>query len=443
MPQKNWPQRRCILVVLDGLGDHGHGVLGGRTPLMAASTPNLDRLAALGMNGLYHAYLQGVALPSEIAHFLMFGYELAEFPGRGYLEAVGSGIPLAPEEVALLGRIFSVQPREGCLWLEVEDPDVDATTCRTLQEAVGHFALEGVSVEFVPTQGIQGVVRLRGQVSPEITDSNPIQEGRPLMAILPLAGCEADADVQRTCRVLNAYLRWSHEVLSRHPINHQRQAQGLPPLNAVGLQRPGRYKPIVPFPTKWGFKPLALATGALYRGLSQHLGLTLLPVTDTAHPEVDLRNRLKLARNIKDYDFVYVHTKAPDVAAHTKNPRQKQRLIQALDWAFAYALNVIAPDPNLLLVITADHSTNSAGAMIHSGETVPLLMVGAFTRRDGVCRFDEVSCAQGALGLVRGAELMYLILNFLDRGKLFGLRDAAPDLPYTPGPSTPLRLSRP
>jgi 2,3-bisphosphoglycerate-independent phosphoglycerate mutase len=407
---------------------------------MAASTPNLDRLAALGMNGLYHAYLQGVALPSEMAHFLMFGYDLADFPGRGYLEAVGEGIRLAPRDVALLGRLFSVQAREGQLWLEVEDPQVDPATCRTLQEAVRHFTAEGVAVEFVPTKGIQGVVRLRGQVSPDITDSNPIQEGRPLMAVLPLAGCEGDAKVQRTCRVLNQYLLWSHELLSRHPENLRRQARGLPPLNAVGLQRAGRYKPIVSFGDKWGFKPLALATGALYRGLSQHLGMTLLPVTDSPHPEVDLRQRLELARELDDFDFVYVHTKAPDVAAHTKNPREKQRLIQALDWAFAYALDVIAPDPNLLLVITADHSTNSDGAMIHSGESVPLLMVGAFTRRDGVCRFDEASCAGGALGLVRGAELMHLILTFLDRGKLFGLRDAPRDQPYTPGPSTPLRL---
>ena len=87
------PNRRCILVILDGLGDHGHAVFDGQTPLQAASTPNLDRLAALGMNGLYHSYLQGVAMPSEIAHFLMFGYDLADFPGRGYLEAEGKIFP--------------------------------------------------------------------------------------------------------------------------------------------------------------------------------------------------------------------------------------------------------------------------------------------------------------------------------------------------------------
>ncbi|MDD4456895.1 MAG: hypothetical protein PHC98_04815 [Syntrophotalea acetylenica] len=28
------------------------------------------------MNGLFHSHLQGTALPSELAHFLMFGYHL-------------------------------------------------------------------------------------------------------------------------------------------------------------------------------------------------------------------------------------------------------------------------------------------------------------------------------------------------------------------------------
>lgn len=95
-PSNNTP-RRCILVILDGLGDHGHAVFGGQTPLQAASTPNLDRLASLGMNGLYHSYLQGVAMPSEIAHFLMFGYDLTDFPGRGYLEAMVKTSPCPPE----------------------------------------------------------------------------------------------------------------------------------------------------------------------------------------------------------------------------------------------------------------------------------------------------------------------------------------------------------
>ncbi len=43
-------------------------------------------------------------------------------------------------------------------------------------------------------------------------------------------------------------------------------------------------------------------------------------VKDTARPEADLLERLNLAHGARDYDFVYIHTKAPDEAAHTKAP---------------------------------------------------------------------------------------------------------------------------
>ena len=96
---------RCILVLLDGVGDRAHDVLGGLTPLAAADTPAFDALAARGCNGLYHAGRLGLALPSENAHFAMFGNDAAEFPGRGPLEALGAGVDLAPGEVAVLAHL--------------------------------------------------------------------------------------------------------------------------------------------------------------------------------------------------------------------------------------------------------------------------------------------------------------------------------------------------
>ncbi|MCI5125709.1 MAG: hypothetical protein D3925_14850, partial [Candidatus Electrothrix sp. AR5] len=36
---------RCLLILLDGLGDRAYPELGDRTPLQAAHTPNLDNFA--------------------------------------------------------------------------------------------------------------------------------------------------------------------------------------------------------------------------------------------------------------------------------------------------------------------------------------------------------------------------------------------------------------
>jgi 2,3-bisphosphoglycerate-independent phosphoglycerate mutase len=431
---------RCILLILDGLGDRGHAVLDGQTPLQRARTPNLDRLAALGMTGLYHPWLQGMALPSEIAHFLMFGYDVAGFPGRGYIEALGENIPLGHQDVALLGRIFAVQQKKDELVLEVEDPKVEQAACLELQGALQSFHWQGVEITFIPTGGIRGIVIAKGDVSPEVTDSNPIYEGRPLMEVLPWEQAQDVAKARRTAAALNRYTLWSYQQLSKHPLNAARVRQGLPRLNAVGMQRAGQYRPVLPFREKWGLKALAIAAGPIYRGLSQYLGLEMLPVEDTDRPDADLRERLELAHQARDHDFIYIHTKAPDAAAHTKNPLIKRDVITALDRALGFALQEIIADPETLLVITADHSTNSDGKMIHSGESVPLLMLGKYTRRDQVRQFDEVSCAQGALGPVRGGELMWLILNFLDRGKLRGLMDSPRDQPFFPGNYQPLKL---
>jgi len=431
---------RCILLILDGLGDKGHICFEGKTPLQIASTPNLDRLASLGMNGLYHSYLQGTAMSSELAHFLMFGYDIHEFPGRGLIEAIGEGVMVKDGEVSLLARIFSVNLQNGMLVLQKENPAVDSTHCEILKEEIKTFQKDDVEIEFISTKGIEGMLILRGNVSAHITDSNPIYEGRPLMEVTSLEGNEEEESAVRTARVLNSYLIWCYRTLSKHPINRERCQTGLFPINAVGTQRAGRKRHIVPFREKWGLKGLSISSGSIYQGLCSLLKMEIHKARERGNPEEDLVERLRIAKEAVDFEFIHVHTKAPDEAAHTKKPEHKKALIESLDHALSYAIDEIITDEDILLVITSDHSTASAGSMIHSGETVPLAMMGKYTRRDDVKEFNEISCARGGLGLVRGKELMYLILNFLDRGKLWGIMDSPVNQPYYPGNYKPLRI---
>ena len=431
---------RCILLILDGLGDKGHACFEGKTPLEVASTPNLDHLASLGMNGLYHSYLQGTAMPSELAHFLMFGYDINEFPGRGLIEAIGEGITVNDGELALLARIFSVSLQNGVPVLQKENPKLDEKTCRILQKEIQTFKEDGIEVEFVPVKDIGGILILRGDVSVHITDSNPIYEGRPLMEVLPLEGKGKEKGALKAARVLNSYLKWCYHTLSKHPINQEREQKGLVPINAVGTQRAGMRRDIVPFKEKWGLRGLSISSGAIYHGLCSVLGIEVHRVRDTENPGEDLRERLKIAKEARGFEFIHVHTKATDEAAHTRNPEHKKDVIGSLDRALSYAIDEIVTEDDILFVVASDHSTASAGSMIHSGETVPLTMVGKYTRRDEVREFNEIDCAQGGLGLVRGKELMYLILNFLDRGKLWGLMDSPVNQPFVPGNYKPLKI---
>lgn len=429
---------RCLFLVLDGLGDWGFPELDGKTPLQAAETPNLDALASVGMTGLYHPLGQGVPLPSEMAHFLMFGYDREEFPGRGYLEALGYDIPLEKDDVALLSRVFGVEERRGQFILVDEKPRITDDEAHVLQVDVANFSSEGLDIHFRPTRGVEGIVVVSGGASPHITDTNPIHEGRPIMKARPLAEASGDERAELTCRVLNDYLRWSYGRLSHNPINRRRELEGKTALNIVGTQRAGKYRYVEPFVEAWGLSARAFVAGRIFFGLCRHLGIDVSPVKDTGVPGKDLRERLEMAWADETGDFLFVHTKAPDEAAHTGDPRVKKDVIEALDKGLSHLRKALESDPETLLVVVADHSTPSGGNMIHGGGTVPLLMVGPHTRRDDVVRFDEVSCARGGLGPLRGRELMRVILDQMDRGQLLGLRDAPGERPYFPGPFEPL-----
>jgi len=424
---------------MDGLGDKGIRELKGLTPLQAACTPNMDRLAAVSANGSYHSCSQGIAMPSEMAHFRIFGYDPDLFPGRGIIEAIGEELPLSEGDVAILARTFYVTEDGGCFILRMEKMNIPPYECASLHKSVSRYRTEGMDISFHSTGGIGGILIIKGPASAEITDSNPITEGRPIMKILPRADACDPVLARRTAKALNEYTSWSFKTLSDNPVNRSRKDRGLPPANIVGLQRPGKKLPLVPFEDKWGLKALCIASGSIYHGLCSMLSMDVRKVEDSGSPGRDLLERLRIAKEASEYDFIYVHTKAPDEAAHRKDPFLKIKIIEEMDRAIKFLLEEIVPDDDILFVMTSDHSTASTGTMIHSGETVPILMKGLYTRRDCVSAFDEVSCCNGCLGQMRGKEIMYMILNLLDRGKLSGLMDDPVDRPYSPGKYIPLR----
>ncbi|GAB6062568.1 alkaline phosphatase family protein [Deferrisoma palaeochoriense] len=430
--------RRCILLLLDGLGDRACPALGHRTPLEAAHTPHLERLAARGACGLLHAARPGLALPSEEAHFALFGYGPEEFPGRGALEALGAGIPLGPGDVAFLAHLDHATPDGDGLRLGPERPAASPEEAAALASALPAVEAEGLRLAFHPTGGLHGIVRAEGGASPHVTDTDPLARAEPVLAPRPWARTPEPDAAARTARTLDAFLRACHRALRDHPANRARRARGLPEFNVVVTHRPGRPIRVQPFGERWGLRGLSIGSGLVYRGLARHLGLAFTPDPDTDDPGADYLRRIRLAL-AADHDFVHVHTKAPDQAAHTKDPRAKVRAIEALDRAVGEAAGELTA-PEVLLVVTSDHSTPSTGPLIHSGEPVPLLIHGQGVRRDRVDRFDEVSCAGGALGLVRGRNLLPMVLDLLDRAKLRGLMDTPADQPYWPGPREPWRV---
>lgn len=434
-------EKKCILILLDGVGDRSYPQFNHQTPLQAAKTPVLDRLAAEGACGLYHAARQGEALPSENAHFAIFGYEPTQFPGRGALEALGAGIDLDRADVAVLSHFACLESDGDGLTLKNGRVSPGKGEVDQVVRLAAGREYRGIRIAFHHTHKFYGILTLKGDASPYFTDTDPILAGKPLIEPKPLAGHEDDAATRRTVTALKAFLVDIHRALVDHPINAARRLRGSDTIDGMVTQRAGRLKKVTPFKQRYGMRGLCLASGLVYHGLSRYLGMDSRRVEDTDDPGRDLAERVVMARAaLADHDFIHVHTKVPDEAGHAKAPEKKKKVIEALDRGLAEVLPSLADHPDLLLVVSADHATPSAGPLIHSGETVPLLFHGPGIRRDNVTQYNEVAAAEGALGPVRGQELMLMILNALDRCKLQGLMDTPMDQPCWPGLYEPFKL---
>lgn len=415
---------KIIQILLDGLGDRAYKELDYRTPLQAAHTPNLDYLAGTGSNGLFHASFSGECLPSEIAHYLMFGYEIDNFPGRGLLEAVGYHVPFKDDDALCLSHLTCISFPDGIPVLKRgrDETKGDYKTLGKMFESISGYETHGITFRLVQTRRNDAVLVMGGNVSPYISDSDPIIMGNPIAAVMPVENNPEPEISQDTADALNEYLSFCHRVLSE---NNQK-------INFLATQRCGRRKTQKPFGELWGLKGLLIASGSIYTGLANEIGMDYLTVADSGDPGKDLAERITIALEDDGHDFFHVHTKTPDEAAHKGTPEYKKDVITALDKGFSGLVKELNKRNDLLAAITADHSTPSDSLLIHSGEPVPVIITGPNVRKDNVERFDEINAAGGCLGFLRGKELLLMLLNYSDRSTLISHQLGNEKLKYYP-----------
>ncbi len=109
---------KYIVLLGDGMSDEPNSELNGQTPLEAAKTPNLDRLARIGQVGLAATVPDGYHPGSDVANLSVFGYDPRDcYSGRSPLEAASMGVALGPDDVAFRLNLVWLEAHFGKLYM--------------------------------------------------------------------------------------------------------------------------------------------------------------------------------------------------------------------------------------------------------------------------------------------------------------------------------------
>ncbi len=413
-----------MYVLLDGVGDLPHPDLGGATPLQAASTPNLDRLAAGGAMGSVVSVGRGIAPESDIAVFNMLGYRFrhADYAGRGVIEAIGEGIDFRDGDLALRGN-FATLDGDGIITDRRAGRTIekgDAVAAAAELEAGVNLSHPGASVVVAHTVGHRVTVRIRagGSLSPNVTNTDPAYARVDGMGIakavgdymriercLPMDGSE---EAKLSARLVNEFTSQSLGILAASQINVHRKAEGKKQLSCVLLRDAGSRRPSVrPINDEYSMRFSCIVDMPVELGISRVLEMRAFEAGGLGDYEEKAR---AAARALETQDAVYVHIKGPDEFGHDGDARGKTASIEEIDGRFFGTLLGLIDLSRTAVVVSADHSTPCISKG-HSDDPVPLLVSGGGAAPDGTIRFTEEEAAKGGMGTLEGAQVVRAALD--------------------------------
>jgi 2,3-bisphosphoglycerate-independent phosphoglycerate mutase len=374
---------KIVMLVADGLGGLPMEP-GGRTELETAKTPNLDALAARGVQGASIPVLPGIAPGSGPGHLGLFGYDPLKYViGRGALEATGIGFVMKPGDVAIRGNYCTLDAQGNIS--DRRAGRIPSEESAPLATKLRDVKIPGYEVFVEPVKEHRFVVVLRGPgLAGNVKDTDPQKTGVP-----PLAAEAHDAASAKTAEIANEFIKQATKILA-----------GQPKANGLTLRGFASRPDLPTYEEVYGLKAAAIAVYPMYKGLASLVGMTLVGKAQTLDDQVKL-----LAENWNDYDFFFLHYKYTDSTGEDGNFSAKVKKIEELD---SYIPKITALKPTVLIV-TGDHSTPSF-LKSHSWHPVPTLLVSDCCRPDGHKTYGEETAIRGGLGQFEAKHLMTLAL---------------------------------
>ena len=398
---------KYVFLVGDGMGDYTISELGGKTPLAAARTPHMDRIADRGEMGLAQTIPQGCETGSDTANLSLLGYDpKVTLTRRAPLEAASLGVHLSEKDVAFRCNLVSLSVEDGILTMDdYSAGHISTGEARGIVEDLDR-ALGDDSFRFYPGVSYRHLMVWHGGA--EEVDTTPPHDitGQAVRAYL---------DRMTSHGALLELMDRASAILKEHPVNKKRVERGLKPANHIWFWGQGYAPQLEAFKKKTGLEGAIISAVDLLKGIGVYAGLEVITVPGaTGYFDTDYEAKAEYALSaIKDVDFVYVHVEAPDEAGHAGLLDKKISAIEAFDAkVVGNVLEGMSGSSEFRVMVTTDHYT-PISVRTHTTEPVPFAIYGTGIPAppDGSGGFSEKSAERQGLFVAEGYKLIQRLIR--------------------------------
>ena len=395
---------KYALIIPDGCADEPQDSLGGKTPLQAARTPNMDRIAQSGIVGQTDNVPESMPSGSDVGTMSLFGYDPLKFhTGRAPLEAAAQGIELAPGDWAI-----------RCNLMTVEDARMKSFTAGQISNDVGAELIQSLQKhccgsenwKFYPGVSYRNLLiyRARDGKAPfaEDTFTTPPHDitDQLIAEHLPLGSGACN---------LRALMEKSVELFAQSELNKQRSENGELPATQAWLWGQGSRPNLELFHERYGVKGAVITAVDLLRGIGILLGWDVVEVEGaTGYLDTDYaaKGRAGIETLKGDHDFVVVHVEATDEASHEGHADEKVKALEEIDEKIVGPVHEhLKSQGDYRILVCPDHPT-FLRTKTHSHGYVPFTMCGQGLEESRTESYDEVTAAQSGITIDGGYELM-------------------------------------
>ena len=393
--------RKYVILVGDGMGDYPLDELGGKTPLEAARTPNMDRIASCRV-GLASTIPGDMEPGSDIASLSLLGYDPEKYhTGRSPLEAAAMGVDLKPDQVAFRMNLVNLDRRSDDEIIMVSHSSGDISIDEGSRIAA-HLK-EKISV---PGIAIYPGVAYRHL----LVWTNGPENARTIPPHDVLDQNMASYLNHSANNPIPSFIRNSWEILEEHPVNVERKRAGRKEANSIWLWGQGKAPTLPLFKDRYGLEGGVISAVDLIRGIGAYAGFLPIHVEGaTGYLDTNYLGKAKGAlEGLQELDFVFLHVEAPDEAGHNGNTGEKIQAIEDFDEkVVGTVLEGLQQFQDYRIMVVSDHFTPIA-VRTHTLDPTPFAWAGKNeigSGHDGSA-FSEAAAKASGLLFERGHDLI-------------------------------------